>query len=128
MQLGFILMEYSVILCYLQRLQHIENESSKNVSMMQSNFEKLENVEREKGKFVKELEEAHLKLAAVDKNYNVELERNRQMAQILTQKEIELNEVVAFRTIIATFDYKVLVFRTKMICKMLGKKYCKVNR
>lgn len=85
-------MEYSVILCYLQRLQHIENESSKNVSMMQSNFEKLETVEREKGKFVKELEDAYLKLAAVDKNYNVELERNRQMAQILTQKEIELNE------------------------------------
>lgn len=113
--------------CSFQKLECIESESSKNISLMKGSIEKLESAEKDKADVVKELEKAYLKVAEAEKNYNFELESNRQMAHILTQKEIELNEVARLWCCFSKLCHGVC-FRIKMFCKTLRKKYYKAKR
>lgn len=81
---------------------------------MQSHFEKLENVEKEKLSLSKIIENLQSKLITSEHNHKNELDRNHQMATILTQKEIELNEVSSLHLHIYVVSYQTLYFRTKM--------------
>lgn len=80
-------------LIIFQKVSHYEKEASKALALAHSNQEKLVTLEKQSSDFQSQVQSLESKLNAVQNNYKAEVEKNKQLTEIIAQKEIELNEV-----------------------------------
>lgn len=74
-------------------MNHYENESSKALNLAHNNQEKLAALEKQNTFYEVELQSLQNKFKTIEDSYTAEINRNQQLSKIISQKEIELNEV-----------------------------------
>ncbi|XP_060526547.1 CAP-Gly domain-containing linker protein 1 isoform X2 [Cylas formicarius] len=75
-----------------QKLAYYEKEASKALNLAHANQDKISSLETRCSDLQSELEVIENKLKDAQSNYDIEVEKNKQLAEIITQKEIELKE------------------------------------
>ncbi|XP_076258236.1 uncharacterized protein LOC143195172 isoform X1 [Rhynchophorus ferrugineus] len=75
-----------------QKIVYYEKEASKALNLAHSNQDKILSLEHKCSDLQKELDSIERKFAEVEQNYNSEYEKNKSLSDILSRKEIEINE------------------------------------
>ncbi|CAH1164824.1 unnamed protein product [Phyllotreta striolata] len=75
-----------------QRIHHYESEASKALNLAHANQEKSVALERKCCDLEAENHSLKKKLESLEQNYAKECDKNKQIADILTKKEVEINE------------------------------------
>ncbi|CAH1134996.1 unnamed protein product [Ceutorhynchus assimilis] len=75
-----------------QKVNYYEKEASKSLSLARGNQDKISDLETRCSDLQSKLSEIEIKFKEVDENYEVEFGRNKQLVEIISQKEIELKE------------------------------------
>ncbi|XP_066146907.1 uncharacterized protein [Euwallacea fornicatus] len=75
-----------------QQIAYYEKEATKCLSLTQENKEKMSHLEKRCTDLQSELQQNEVKFKEVQTSYQKEYEKNKKLADIITMKEIELNE------------------------------------
>ncbi|XP_050294210.1 rho-associated protein kinase 1 isoform X3 [Anthonomus grandis grandis] len=75
-----------------QKATYYEKEASKSLNIAHANQDKIASLEKRCSELQQELTKIEQKFGDVQDSYNKEFERNKQLADIISQKELELRE------------------------------------